>query len=85
MTHKRVSEFGKRWDERVPRAAISWLVGRFHVGTSDKEIEKAIRVRITTSPDKAKYTESLITQSVAYALECHRRNRGLYNDVMGGR
>lgn len=67
-------EYGKRWDARVPRGDISWLMGRVHVGTTCAEIEADIRKRCTAPG----YTESLIKQSVAYALECHRRNRDLY-------
>jgi len=81
---KYVGEFGKKWDERVPRSAISWLMGRVHVGTSDAEIEADIRKRIAEGPQAKLYTESLIKQSVAYALECHKRNRGLYRDVVNG-
>lgn len=71
-------EFGKRWDARVPRADISWLAGYWHVGRSDDEIAADIRKRCNAPG----YTESLIRQSIAYALECHRRNRELYNHVM---
>jgi hypothetical protein len=81
---KRVSEFGKQWDERVPRYAISWLINRVHVGVTDAEIEKSIRERIARSEDAAKFTSSLINQSVRYALECHHRNRDLYNSVNRG-
>jgi hypothetical protein len=67
-------EYGKRWDARVPRADISWLMGRVHVGTTAAEIEADIRKRCNAPG----YTASLIKQSVAYALECHRRNGDLF-------
>lgn len=81
MATKYVSEFGKRWDERMPRSAISWLINRLHVSISDEEIERDIRNRCTAPG----YTEPLIKQSVSYALECHKRNRDLYHDVVCGR
>ena len=77
MATKYVGEFGKRWDERVPRSAISWLVNRLHVGTSDETIAADIRSRCTAPG----YTESIIKQSIAYALECHRHNQAIYRRV----
>jgi len=79
-----IIEFGKQWDERVPRAAIVWLMDRVHVGTSDAKIERSIRARIAKSPDAAAFTKELIEQSVAYALECHRRNQATYRAVNSG-
>ena len=73
-------EYGKRWDARVPRGDIHWLIGRVHVGTPEDEIAADIAKRCTAPG----YTPSLIRQSVAYALECHRRNRELYRHVMRG-
>jgi hypothetical protein len=73
-------EFGKRWDARVPRVDIHWLIGRVHVGTSDDEVAADVRKRCTAPG----YTPAIVRQSVAYALECHRRNRALYSRVMGG-
>jgi hypothetical protein len=31
------SEFGKRWDRRIPRGDIKWLVSRYHVTASSAE------------------------------------------------
>jgi hypothetical protein len=67
-------EFGKRWDARVPRADIHWLMGRVHVATADDEIAADIRRRCADQPG---YTAAIVRQSVAYALECHKRNRDL--------
>lgn len=78
--HKRVSQYGKRWDARVPRSDIAWLVGRLHVSESNESIAADIRSRCTAPG----YTESIIRQSIAYALICHARNRGLYQRVMRG-
>ena len=77
---KYVGEFGKRWDERVPRSAISWLMNRLHVSATDEEITADIQKRCTAPG----YTETLIQQSIAYALICHHHNQGLYRDVMRG-
>ena len=66
-------EFGKRWDARVPRGDIHWLMGRVHVGTPDTEVAADIRKRCTAPG----YTSSIVRQSIAYALECHKRNRAL--------
>jgi hypothetical protein len=79
---KYVGEFGKRWDVRVPRNDIRWLMGNRHVATPDSEIEAEIRCRVGNDP---RFTPSLIRQSVAFALECHKRNRELFNHVMRGR
>lgn len=73
-------EFGKRWDRRVPRADIHWLMGRVHVSKTDEEIAADITKRCTAPG----YTLALIRQSVAYALECHKRNRELFNHVAHG-
>ena len=80
MKTQYVGEFGMKWDARVPRSAISWLVNRLHVSVTDAEIEQDIRGRCTAPG----YTESLLNQSVKYAIECHNRNRGLYRDVVNG-
>ena len=69
-------EYGKRWDEHVPRNDIRWLMGRVHVGTCAAEIEADIRDRCAKNPA---FTPSLIKQSIAYALECHKRNRALFD------
>jgi hypothetical protein len=73
-------EYGKRWDARVPRADINWLMGRVHVSATEDEIAADI-TRRCNAPG---YTPALIRQSVKYALECHKRNRDLYNHVVRG-
>ncbi len=73
-------EYGKRWDARVPRGDINWLMGRVHVGTDETEIAADIRKRCTAPG----YTPAIVRQSIAYALECHKRNRDLYSRVMRG-
>lgn len=76
----RKSEFGRKWDVRVPRADIHWYVSRLHVACEDSEIAADIRKRCTAPG----FTESLIRQSIAFALECHRRNQALYGRVARG-
>lgn len=76
-----VNEYGREWDERIPRGALSWLVGRLHVGTCDDEIAADIRQRADGRPE---WTADLVAQAVEYALACHRDNQGLYRAVMSG-
>jgi hypothetical protein len=71
-------EFGKRWDDKLPRYDLKWFMGRVHVGTPDSEVEADIRRRCAAWPPR------MIGQAVAYALECHKANQGLYRYVMGG-
>jgi len=78
------TEFGKQWDERVPRNAISWLINRIHVGTPDEKIIANLKERIANSPQASEYTQELIDQSVAYAIECHRQNQATYRAVQSG-
>jgi hypothetical protein len=68
----------KRTTLAVPKGAISFIVSRLHVGTSDAEVEANITKRT------AKLTPAQQRKCVAYALRCHHENRGLYNRVMGG-
>jgi hypothetical protein len=72
-------EYGKRWDARVPRVDLCWLMGRVHVGTPDETVAEDIRQRTKGFPP------TVVRQSIAYALECHRRNQCLYTHVMRGR
>lgn len=80
---KFVHEFGKRWDERVPRNVIRHRMGRIHVGTPDETIVAEITAACERSPDS--FTPALIRQSVKFALECHKRNGDLFHRVMNGR
>jgi len=73
-------EYGRRWDARIPRADIRWLVGHRHAASAADEIAADVRKRC----NNPFFTPRLIEQSVAYALECHRRNRELYRRVMRG-
>lgn len=78
-----VHEFGKRWDERVPRNAIRHHMGRVHVGTPDETIVAEITAACERSKDT--FTPALVRQSVRFALECHKRNRDLFRRVTSGR
>ncbi len=73
-------EYGKRWDARVPRNDINWVMGRTHVSTPNEDVEADIRKRCS-GPG---FTPSIIRQSIAYAVECHRRNRLIYDRVTCG-
>lgn len=78
-----VSEFGKRWDDRVPRHAIKRRLGRIHVSTPDSEIVAMIEREIERSKDRAKFTPVLRRQTIAFALAAHQRNRDFFTWVMG--
>lgn len=74
-----VSEFGQRFDARVPRRDITWLVGRFHVSKPDSEIESWIRSR---APKDC--PETLVRHCVRYAIAVHTYNREIFNFVQRG-
>jgi len=66
-------------DAKVPRRDVSWLVNRLHVGTPDTTIEADISKRCH-APDGTLvmgYTPTIVKQTVAYALYCHRKNQNL--------
>ena len=79
MKTKYVSEFGQRFDARVPRRDIALLVGRYHVGTPDADIEAWIRSR---APKDC--PETLVRHCVRYAIAVHAYNRGIFNFVQRG-
>jgi hypothetical protein len=80
-----VHEFGKRWDERVPRNAIRHHMGRIHVGVSDEAIAAEITAAVKRSKDADAFTPALVRQSIRFALICHTRNRDLFRRVQAGR
>jgi hypothetical protein len=67
-------------DPKVPRGDVSWLSGKWHVSMTDAEIEADIRKRCNAPG----YTPSIINQTVAYAIWCHRKNQKLYRYVARG-
>lgn len=75
-------EYGRRWDKRVPRYDVNWLMGRVHVSLSDTQVEADIRRRCRNVDGM---TEALIKATVRYALIVHHRNQDLYHRVMTGR
>jgi hypothetical protein len=66
-------------DLPIPKGQIEWIVGNMHVATDDAEVAQNIRRRTK------KWPPAKIDEAVAYALEVHHKNRGLYSDVMSGR
>jgi hypothetical protein len=72
-------EYGKRWDARVPRCHVSFLLGRTHVGTPFEEIEADLRRRMEGD---SKFTPTLVRQTIEYARIVHQRNFDLYRKVM---
>ena len=75
---KAAEKRAKRITLAVPKGAISFIVDRLHVGTSDAEVEANITKRT------AKLTPAQQRKCVAYALKCHHENQGLYDFVMRG-
>lgn len=64
----------------VPQGQIRELVGRYHVATSDEQIEADMAARCAAWGWPDKETE----QAKKFALSVHRENQGLYRSVMGG-
>jgi hypothetical protein len=64
-------------------SAVSWLVDRMHVGTSDTQVvrEFARRMRDRKGWKVGKAERKLIYRE---ALQAHHHNRQLYRDVMRG-
>lgn len=75
-------EYGQRWDARIPRNAVAFLINRLHVSATTAEVEKLIRDRCAKSEG---FTPRLTAQAVAYALAVHDANCRLYQYVMRGR
>ena len=89
LNEAKVSEFGKQWDDTVPRNAIRHHLGRVHVDTPDAdihaEIDKAISAQKARGPKiAAQWTPEIEKQTHDYAILTHRRNQKQYRDVMSG-
>lgn len=78
-----VTQYGRKWDVRIPRGDLRLLMGRVHVGTPDNEIRQQIRERIANCID-ARWTDELIEQAADFAVACHHENQGLYVRVTRG-
>lgn len=69
------------------KGQISWIVGNYHVGKSDDEVRENWQMRIARNNRRNKshkIDDELRTAIIAYALECHHNNQGLYHAVMTG-
>lgn len=77
-------EYGKRWKREIPRFQIARSVERLHVAETNEAVEQVILDCIMLSPDVARYTPVIIRQCLAYAIECHKRNRVLAWHVARG-
>jgi hypothetical protein len=88
-----VSQFGKKWDVRVPRHAIHHWVNRQHVGMEDSEIARIIGAECEKKRDtndgwkalKDREFATIVRQSVKFAIICHDRNIALFVKVQRGR
>lgn len=69
---------------KIPMYQIRNWVGKFHVGTSNQQIEAALKAQIAKSKDP-RWTPVTIRQAVAVALKAHNANRTQYRQVMRGR
>lgn len=69
--------------DNIPKGQIRFIVGNHHVSDSDAVIEADIRERC--GKGASAWTPELIDAAVAYALQEHHENQGIYNSVMTGR
>jgi hypothetical protein len=69
---------------KIPMYQIRNWVGKFHVGTSNQQIEAALKAQIAKSKDP-RWTPATIRQAVAVALKEHHHNQAVYSQVMSGR
>jgi len=70
--------------KKIPAYQIRQWVGKFHVGTSNQQVEDALKAQIAKSKDP-RWTPATIRQAVAVALKAHNANRTQYRQVMSGR
>jgi hypothetical protein len=61
-------------------SAITWLVDRMHVGTSDVSVIREMHRRMVGKP----YSKAQRKVVYREALQHHRANQALYRDVMRG-
>ncbi len=64
---------------QIPKSQIRWIVGRFHVSTSDADIKAEIRKRCVRG-----WTEKDIVRAEIYAVKCHHEHQRLYRAVVSG-
>jgi len=70
-------------DPQLPRAAIGWIVDRYHVSASAEDIRDDILRRCENNADADRWTPRLRAAAVRHALARHEANRALYRTVTG--
>lgn len=80
MTARYKYEFGKRWNVRLPRDDIAYLVHRMHCSTDDDTVAGDILDRCR----QANIPVSMHDACKQYALLVHRRQKDLYYAVLRG-
>ena len=82
----RVSEYGRKWNAKIPRNAIKAFVRTKHIETAISvllnEVENAIDQQLAAG--NSAYTTSIRHQCLHYAIQCHAENYRLFNRVMKG-
>lgn len=73
-------EFRKRWDVRLPRHDIKYLVERHHCATDDDTIAADVLDRLKHS----EIPQSMWKACRRYALLVHARQKKLYYAVLRG-
>jgi uncharacterized protein len=80
MTTQYRYEFGRRWNARLPRNAIKYLVERYHCATDDDTIVGDLLDRLKQS----KIPQSMWDACRRYALIVHHRQKDMYYRVLRG-
>ena len=70
--------------KKIPAYQIRNWVGKFHVLTSNQQVEDALKAQIAKSKDP-RWTPATIRQALTIALKAHNANRTQYRQVMSGR
>lgn len=73
-------EFGKRWNERLPRDSIKYIVNRIPCWTDDETVVEMVLTRCQAS----KIPENMLGACKRYALLVHARQKDLYYAVLRG-
>ena len=67
-------EYGQRWNAKLPRRDITYVVYKQHCGTSDKQVSDVIREKC----EEAGIPPRMIPACIRYALIVHAKQRDLW-------
>jgi len=76
---KRPSQYGRKWNRKIPRYAIERVLGWTHVGTPWEDIERDLNARMDANEG---YTPAIRKQVIEFAKLAWRENLSLYRRVM---